>query len=118
MVRYKKGSLAVAHNGNLINAHELRRELEDHGAAFQTEIDSEVIAFLIAREHDEDISEAVVNCADKLKGSYALVIMTEDALIGVRDPNGIRPLCLGKTGRFPMSSHRKAVPSTLWTLNS
>lgn len=100
VVRYKKGSLAVAHNGNLINAHELRRELEDHGAAFQTEIDSEVIAFLIAREHDEDISEAVVNCADKLKGSYALVIMTEDALIGVRDPNGIRPLCLGKREDF------------------
>lgn len=96
VVRYKQGSLAVAHNGNLINAPELRKELEEQGVAFQTEIDSEVIAFLIAREHSENISRAVEKCIEKLKGSYALVIMTEDTLIGVRDPYGIRPLCLGK----------------------
>ncbi|MCG1012816.1 amidophosphoribosyltransferase [Tepidanaerobacter sp. GT38] len=96
VVRYKNGYLAVAHNGNLINAPELRKELEEQGVAFQTEIDSEVIAFLIARQHSEDISKAVEKCMDKLKGSYALVIMTEDTLIGMRDPYGIRPLCLGK----------------------
>ncbi len=96
VVRYKKGSLAVAHNGNLVNAPELRKELEEHGAAFQTEIDSEVVAFLIAREHSEDIIKAVELCMEKIKGSYALVMMTEDMLIGMRDPQGIRPLCLGK----------------------
>lgn len=96
VVRYKKGALAVAHNGNLVNASELRSELEEHGAAFQTEIDSEVVAFLIAREHSEDIIKAVEHCMEKIMGSYALIIMTEDMLIGMRDPQGIRPLCLGK----------------------
>lgn len=96
VVRYKKGSLAVVHNGNLVNAPELRRELEESGAAFQTEIDSEVIAFLIAKEHTENLVKAVEICMEKIKGSYALVIMTEDTLIGMRDPQGIRPLCLGK----------------------
>lgn len=96
VVRYKKGSLAVAHNGNLVNAMELRKELEDDGIAFQTEIDSEVVAFLISRYHDEDILEAVKICRKKIRGSYAFIIMTEDKLIGMRDPHGIRPLCLGK----------------------
>ncbi|NLZ52033.1 MAG: amidophosphoribosyltransferase [Thermoanaerobacteraceae bacterium] len=110
VVRYKNGSLAVAHNGNLINAPELRKELEEHGVAFQTEIDSEVIAFLIAREHSEDISKAVESCVDKLKGSYALVIMTEDTLVGVRDPYGIRPLCLGKQkGSYVLASESCAL---------
>lgn len=98
VVRYKRGSLAVAHNGNLVNSLELRTELQENGVAFQTEIDSEIIAFLIAQAHSGDIAEAVESCMDKLKGSYALVIMTEDTLIGMRDPNGIRPLCLGKKG--------------------
>lgn len=95
-VRYKKGSLAVAHNGNLVNAAELRKELEEQGAVFQTEIDSEVVAFLIAREHTEDIDTALEHCMEKAKGSFALIVMTEDSLIGMRDPQGIRPLCLGK----------------------
>ncbi len=96
VVRYKKGSLAVVHNGNLVNSQELRRELEERGVAFQTEIDSEVVAFLIAQEHSEDIIKAAEICMEKIKGSYALVVMTEDTLIGMRDPHGIRPLCLGK----------------------
>lgn len=96
VVRYKKGSLAVAHNGNLVNTTELRKELEEDGVAFQTEIDSEVVAFLISRHHDEDIIEAVKICTEKIRGSYAIIIMTEDSLIGMRDPHGIRPLCLGK----------------------
>lgn len=96
VVRYRKGSLAVAHNGNLVNTVELRRELEEYGIAFQTEIDSEVVAFLIARYHTGDILEAVQICTEKIQGSYALIIMTEDSLIGARDPYGIRPLCIGK----------------------
>lgn len=96
VVKYKKGALAVAHNGNLVNAHELRKELEEYGTAFQTNIDSEIVAFLIAREHSEDIIKAVGHCMEKIVGSYAFIIMTEDKLIGMRDPHGIRPLCLGK----------------------
>ncbi|RKL63958.1 amidophosphoribosyltransferase [Thermoanaerobacteraceae bacterium SP2] len=96
VVKYKNGSLAVAHNGNLVNALEIRKELEEDGAIFQTTVDSEVIAFLIAREPSGDIVKAARSCMKKIKGSYALIIMTEDSLIGIRDPKGIRPLCLGK----------------------
>ncbi len=95
VVRYKNGSLAVAHNGKLVNSTEIRKELEVVGAVFQTTVYSEIIAYLIARESG-DILKAIENCMKKIKGSYALVIMTEDSLIGVRDPNGIRPLCLGR----------------------
>lgn len=110
VVRYKKGSLAVAHNGNLVNALELRKELEEHGVAFQTEIDSEVVAFLIAREHSEDIIKAIELCMEKIKGSYALIMMTEDMLIGMRDPQGIRPLCLGKqNGSYILASESCAL---------
>lgn len=96
VVKYKNGSLAVAHNGNLVNALEIRKELEEDGAIFQTTVDSEVIAFLIAREPSGDIVKAARSCMKKIKGSYALIIMTEDSLIGIRDSKGIRPLCLGK----------------------
>ena len=84
VVKYKKGSLAVAHNGNLINAAEVKQELEEQGAVFQTTVDSEVIAFLIAREQSEDISKAAIECAKKIKGSYAIVMMTENELVGMR----------------------------------
>ncbi|MDN5331242.1 MAG: amidophosphoribosyltransferase [Tepidanaerobacteraceae bacterium] len=105
VVRYKNGYLAVAHNGNLVNAYELRYELEQSGAVFQTTVDSEIIAFLIAREASKDIDEAIKGCMDRIKGAYALVIMTENSLIGVRDPNGFRPLCLGKyNGSYVLAS--------------
>ncbi|MDD4569924.1 MAG: amidophosphoribosyltransferase [Tepidanaerobacteraceae bacterium] len=110
VVRYKQGFLAVAHNGNLVNASEIRSELEESGAVFQTEIDSEVMAFLIAKEHSGDIEKAVEICMEKIKGSYALVMMTEDALIGMRDPQGIRPLCLGKqNGSYILASESCAL---------
>jgi amidophosphoribosyltransferase len=99
VVRYKKGSLAVAHNGNLVNAMEIRKELEDGGAVFQTTVDSEIIAYLIAREASSDIIQAIKKCMARIKGSYALVMMTENSLIGIRDPKGIRPLCIGKYNR-------------------
>lgn len=98
VVKYKNGSLAVAHNGNLVNSYELRGKLEDDGAVFQTTVDSEVIAFLMARENQGDILQAAKSCMKELEGSFAVVMMTEDSLIGMRDPKGIRPLCLGKMG--------------------
>ncbi|HHY04953.1 MAG TPA: amidophosphoribosyltransferase [Thermoanaerobacterales bacterium] len=105
VVKYKKGSLAVAHNGNLINAAEVKQELEEQGAVFQTTVDSEVIAFLIAREQSEDISKAAIECAKKIKGSYAIVMMTENELVGMRDPKGIRPLSIGKlNGSYVIAS--------------
>lgn len=110
VVKYKNGSLAVAHNGNLVNALEIRRELEKDGAIFQTTVDSEVIAFLIAREPSGDIVKAARSCMEKIKGSYALIIMTEDSLIGIRDPKGIRPLCIGKyNGSFVLASESCAL---------
>lgn len=105
VVRYKNGYLAVAHNGNLVNAHELRYELEESGAVFQTTADSEIIAFLIAREASNDVVEAIKGCVNKIKGAYSLVMMTEESLIGVRDPNGFRPLALGKyNGSYVLAS--------------
>lgn len=91
----KCGKIAVAHNGNLTNTKALRDELIAQNAVFQTTIDSEVIAVLINSLSDGDILTGVKRACLKFKGSYALVIMTCDKLIAVRDPFGIRPLCIG-----------------------
>ena len=98
VLNYVKGTLALAHNGNLINAPELRHELEYSGAIFQTTIDSEVIAYHIARERLNcgTVEEAVGRAMQKIKGAYSLVIMSPRKLIGARDPYGFRPLCIGK----------------------
>ena len=98
VINYVKGTLGMAHNGNLINAPELRRELEYTGAIFQTTIDSEVIAYLIARErlNSKTVEEAVGRAMSKIKGAYSLVVMSPRKLIGARDPFGFRPLCIGK----------------------
>ncbi|MGI5849010.1 MAG: amidophosphoribosyltransferase [Christensenellales bacterium] len=96
VISSKKGNLALAHNGNLINAKELREGLENDGSIFQTSIDTEVIASLIAKHSDGCIIEAIKKTMSLLKGSYALVIMTPDMVIAVRDPRGIRPIALGK----------------------
>lgn len=93
----KCGRMAVAHNGNLINTKQLRDELIAQNSVFQTTIDSEVIAVLINSLSDGDIITGVKRACAKFKGSYALVVMTADKLIAVRDPFGIRPLCLGTT---------------------
>jgi len=98
VVGYKKGALALAYDGSLINFKDLRDSMEDNGVIFQTSIDTEVIANLIARYHKDDIEQAIINGVRDLKGSYALVVMTNDRLIGVRDPYGIKPLCIGKLG--------------------
>lgn len=98
VLSYIKGSLALAHNGNLMNVPELKWELIQNGAIFHTTTDSEVIAFHIARErvHTKSVEEAVKNTVKKLKGAYGLVIMSPRKLLGVRDPYGLKPLCLGK----------------------
>lgn len=98
VLSYIKGTLALAHNGNLINVPELKWELIQNGAIFHTTTDSEVIAFHIARErvHSKTVEEAVLKTAKKIRGGYGLVIMSPRKLIGVRDPYGLKPLCLGK----------------------
>lgn len=98
VLNYIKGTLGLAHNGNLINTQELRDELVYGGAIFQTTIDSEVIAYHIARErvHTKNVEEAVNRAARKIKGAYSLIIMSPRKLIGARDPYGFKPLCIGK----------------------
>ena len=96
VVTYAKGSIAVAHNGNLVNAYELRRQLEANGSIFQTTVDSEIILHLLARgtntSFDDDLSQSL----RQLKGAFSLLFLTERELIGCRDPNGFRPLCIGR----------------------
>ena len=114
VLSYIKGSLALAHNGNLVNTHELKWELIQSGAIFHTTTDSEVIAFYIARErvHSKTVEEAVLKTAKKIKGAYGLVIMSPRKLIGVRDPYGLKPLCLGKRGNaYVLASESCALTS-------
>lgn len=98
VMRYVKGTLSVAHNGNLTNAVEIRRQLEQRGAIFQTTIDSEVICYLIARERLKchSVEEAVARTMQVIEGAYSLLVMSPRKLIAARDPHGFRPLCMGK----------------------
>ena len=115
VLNYVKGTLALAHNGNLVNAPQLRRELEYTGAIFQTQIDSEVIAYHIARErlNSKTVEEAVGRACRKLVGSYSLVIMSPRKLIGARDPQGFRPLCIGKIGNAYVLSSESCALDTI-----
>lgn len=92
----KLGPIAMAHNGTLVNAEVIKELLEDGGHVFHTSIDSEVIANLIARGAKKGVERAVLDAIQAVRGSFAIVILTESKLIGVRDPHGIRPLCLGE----------------------
>ncbi|WP_010248312.1 amidophosphoribosyltransferase [Acetivibrio cellulolyticus] len=98
VIKYKNGHMGLAHNGNLVNASEVREKLEGDGVIFQSSNDSEVILNLISRCRlkTSGIEDAIVKMMDEIKGSYALVILTPQKLIGVRDPFGIRPLCIGQ----------------------
>lgn len=100
VIRHKKGNLAVAHNGNIINAYELKQELEDKGAIFTSTSDTEVICHIIVRERlkTNSAEEAILNMMKVVKGAYSLVVMTPQKLIACRDPYGFRPLCMGKLG--------------------
>jgi amidophosphoribosyltransferase len=96
VVDFESGSIAVAHNGNLVNAQELKRELEVSGSIFQSSMDTEVFVHLIARSRKERVEDRIVDALNQVRGAYSLLFMTRDKLIGVRDPHGIRPLALGK----------------------
>lgn len=98
VTQYSKGTLSIAHNGNLTNANELKRELEDQGAIFHTTTDSEVIAYLIAqkRSSNPSVEEAVKEVMGIIKGGYALLVMSPRKLIAARDPFGLKPLVMGK----------------------
>lgn len=103
-VDYIKGSLVIAHNGNVSNAALLRQELEQQGAVFQCTSDTEVIAFLIAKERltVNSVEEAVARVAPRLEGSFSLLVMSPKKLIALRDPKGMRPLCMGHLGKSPV----------------
>ncbi len=110
--RYKKGNLCIAHNGNLTNTAQLRAELEENGAIFNSTSDTEVIAYIIARERlkTHSIEEAVFNTMKYIKGAYSLLVMSSQKLIAVRDPYGFRPLCMGKLdGDYVFSSESCAL---------
>jgi len=108
--RFKLGSIAVAHNGNLTNADVVRELLEDSGVAFTSSSDSEVVVNLIAKNYKKGIEKALTDTIQFIKGSYALAVMTEHALIGARDPHGIRPLCLGEIdGGWVLASESCAI---------
>lgn len=108
--RYLKGMIGLAHNGNLVNAGELRTRLATNGSVFQTTTDTEVIVNLLARYGQDRLEDALVKCMIDIKGAYSLIIMTENSLIGVRDPFGIRPLCLGQlNGNYVLASESCAL---------
>jgi len=106
---YLKGMVALAHNGNLVNTVELKKRLETYGSVFQTTTDTEVVANLLARYSQDTMEDALAKCMIDIKGAFALLIMTEDRLVGVRDQMGIRPLCIGKlNGDYLMASESAA----------
>src|SRR3990167_1055157 len=110
VVNYRMGNLAVSHNGNLTNARSLREELVNDGAIFQTTSDTEVILHLIALSKLESPIEQIKEALQKVTGAYSIVILTNDKLIGARDPNGFRPLCIGKlNGSFIITSETCAL---------
>ncbi|MCK5426295.1 MAG: amidophosphoribosyltransferase [Thermodesulfovibrionia bacterium] len=96
MVTFSLGPLAISHNGNLVNAYELKKTLESQGAIFQSTSDSEVIIHLIANSSASGMYERIIDAASNLSGAFSLLIMTENELIALRDPYGFRPLSIGK----------------------
>lgn len=109
---YSKGTLALAHNGNITNADILRKELQAEGAVFNGTSDSEVLAYAIAKErmHCSCVEDAICKVAQDIKGGYALLIMSPQKLVGVRDPQGLKPLCIGKLGQtYILASESAAI---------
>ncbi len=103
-------SLALAHNGNLTNAPSLRRELERKGAIFQSTMDSEIIVHLMAHALEDGLEPALIQALSRVQGAYSLVLLTQDQIIGVRDPYGFRPLCLGRlNGAYVLASETCAL---------
>jgi amidophosphoribosyltransferase len=106
LFEYSGGQIAIAHNGNLVNANELRAELEAQGSIFQTSSDTEVIVHLMAKARETDVLGKLQSALKRVRGAYSLILLTSDErMIGVRDPNGFRPLCIGRLkGSFVLSS--------------
>jgi amidophosphoribosyltransferase len=98
VVEWAQGALAIAHNGNLVNADELRSRLEARGSIFQSTVDSEVIIHLIAASTEDTLVGRIVDALSQVRGAYSLVFLTEDRIIAARDPAGFRPLVLGRVG--------------------
>ncbi len=112
VVNHLKGNMALAHNGNLVNAYELRTELESRGSIFHSTTDSEVISYIITMERvrSGSIEQAVLGAMDKLKGAYSLVLMSPSKLIAARDPHGFHPLCIGeRDGAYIVASESCAL---------
>ena len=108
--RFKLGTVAVAHNGQLVNYEQLREMLEESGSTFNSTSDTEVIVKFIAKSYKKGLERALTDTIQLIKGSFALCVMTQDCLIGARDPNGIRPLCLGKlAGGWVLASESCAI---------
>ncbi len=104
------GPVAIAHNGNLINAHAIRQELEGRGAIFGSTSDSEVILHLLARSREATFEDRFIDALSRVKGAFSAVMLTEDALIAARDPNGFRPLSLGRLdGSYVVASETCAL---------
>jgi len=107
---YLNGMIGVAHNGNLTNTVELRKRLATYGSIFQTTTDTELVANLLARYSQDNMEDALAKCMIDLKGAFALIIITEDMMVGVRDQIGIRPLCLGDyKGNYVLASESAAL---------
>ena len=106
-----RGQIAIAHNGNLTNAAALREELESRGSIFGTTVDSEIILHLMAQPNFNGSGNHLVHTLRQIEGAYSLVIMTEQELIGVRDPHGFRPLCIGTlpNGAYVLASETCAL---------
>ncbi len=110
LVTHRNKPLAVAHNGNLTNAEQLYKKLEDEGAIFQTSMDSEIIVHFLARMRVGNRNEWFINVLSELEGAFSLIFLVEDMIVGARDPNGFRPLCIGKIeGQYILASETCAL---------
>ncbi|WP_085815107.1 amidophosphoribosyltransferase [Geoanaerobacter pelophilus] len=98
MVDYSRGSIAVAHNGNIVNAQIIKDELEAYGSIFQTTMDTEIIVHLLATSKAISLQDRLTDALSRIQGAYCLLFLTETRMVAVRDPNGFRPLCLGRQG--------------------
>lgn len=110
LVRHKAGHIAIAHNGTITNAADLRRDLEEKGAIFQTTMDSEIIIHLLARSKEKNYRQGILQALSQLEGAFSLVMMTDGLLIGARDPRGFRPMCIGRLeGAYVLASETCAL---------
>ena len=98
MVDYSRGSIAVAHNGNIVNAQIIKDELEAYGSIFQTTMDTEIIVHLLATSKENSLLDRLTDALNRIQGAYCLLFLTETRMVAARDPNGFRPLCLGRQG--------------------